>query len=185
MASLQTTQVLDAPHLPVPDGSSSPQPEALHVNIWVRDPEVVATLSAHPEGRSRDDLARSGLKIGILAIQQAQGRIDSETLRKEGERLIEARDPVEQSPVADGPTDDYTQGLFDPHRPLHRIERLVKDGDRSASCGVRWMQPGRLKIAWMNTRSRSVHPAFPRRVKRADGHSPERWTGPEAQQERS
>src|SRR5262249_12007654 len=60
----------------------------LHVDLWIRDQEVVDALLEHTEGRARDDFARTALRIGVLALNQGQGRIDAEVVRREGERLI-------------------------------------------------------------------------------------------------
>jgi hypothetical protein len=43
-----------------------------------------------PEGRRRTDYIRIAIRIGVLALQQAQGRIDTESVRNEGDRLIAA-----------------------------------------------------------------------------------------------
>jgi hypothetical protein len=62
--------------------------EGIHVDLWLRDRDVVTAINAHPEGRRRTDYIRSAIRIGILALQQAQGRIDTESVRNEGDRLI-------------------------------------------------------------------------------------------------
>jgi hypothetical protein len=64
--------------------------EGVHVDLWLRDRDVVAAINAHPEGRRRTDYIRTAIGIGILALQQAQGRIDTESVRNEGDRLIAA-----------------------------------------------------------------------------------------------
>src|SRR6267143_7064871 len=74
----------DAPTLQDNDESSS----AIRLDIWVRDPELVGELKALPEGRRREDFALGALKIGVLALRQAQGRIDTDAVRMEGDRLI-------------------------------------------------------------------------------------------------
>ena len=63
---------------------------SLRLELVLEDPEVVDALSAVPEGRERSQYARTALKIGLLALGQAQGRIDADTVRNEGERLIES-----------------------------------------------------------------------------------------------
>src|SRR5882672_10775702 len=62
--------------------------DAVRLDVWVRDPELVGALEAVPEGRRREDFALGALKIGVLALRQAQGRIDSDAVRMEGDRLI-------------------------------------------------------------------------------------------------
>lgn len=106
----------------------------LHLDLWVREQEVVEALSAYAEGRSRDDFARSALRIGVLALNQAQGRIDAEIVRREGEHLIALlaeklgahHDQLEA--LVTGTLSSYfnpQDGKFN-----ERVERLIKqDGD--------------------------------------------------------
>ncbi len=54
----------------------------------IDDPEVVAALVSRPAKRERDRFVRTALRIGVIALGQAQGRIDGDTVRSEGERLI-------------------------------------------------------------------------------------------------
>lgn len=106
----------------------------LRLELLIEDAECVAALSAVPEGRERARLAKTALRIGILALSQAQGRVDADAVRSEGERLIQS---------LEGRLDDYrrrvdgqlTQTLreyFDPRdgRFSERVERLVRqDGE--------------------------------------------------------
>ena len=72
------------------------------------------------------------LRIGVLALKQAQGRLDADVIRGEGDRLLatlEERLGSHQSSLQDhiaGTMRDY----FDPRsgRFNERVERLVKDG---------------------------------------------------------
>src|SRR5260370_22774763 len=64
--------------------------QCVHLDLWIRESEVAAAITAYPPGRQRDDYIRTAIKIGVLALQQAHGRIDAETVRNEGERLIAA-----------------------------------------------------------------------------------------------
>jgi hypothetical protein len=75
------------------DGAALADPDALAVlrlELDITDPESVNALRAVPEGRARHELARRALRIGVLALEQARGRIDAEALRNEGERLMGA-----------------------------------------------------------------------------------------------
>jgi hypothetical protein len=78
---------------PNPDrfGTDSDDAEdAVHIDLWLRDRDVVTAINAHPEGRRRTDYIRTAIRIGVLALQQVQGRIDTEGVRNEGDRLITA-----------------------------------------------------------------------------------------------
>jgi hypothetical protein len=106
----------------------------IHIDLWIRDTEVVAAIGAHPEGRPRDDYVRTAIKIGVLALQQAHGLIDGETVRNEGERLIailETRLGLYQTQIR-SILSDTLKDYFDPGngRFNERVERLIKhDGD--------------------------------------------------------
>lgn len=65
-----------------------PGPASLTLELEVTDPEVVDELRRHPEGRRRDDFARSALRLGILALRQAQGSLDADLVRRQGEALL-------------------------------------------------------------------------------------------------
>jgi len=122
---------------PNPDrlGTSSDDAEdAVHIDLWFRDRDVVTAINAHPESRRRTDYIRTAIRIGILALQQAQGRIDTESVRNEGDRLIAALEnrlaqyQDQLRSVLGGTLKEY----FDPNdgRFTERVERLIKqDGD--------------------------------------------------------
>ena len=63
--------------------SETEHDNAMHIDLWVSDSEVITALSSYSEGRDRDKFTCSALRIGILALQQAEGRIDGETIRNE------------------------------------------------------------------------------------------------------
>ena len=108
--------------------------DAMEVLIRVIDPEVVAELSAYPEGRARNEFARSALRVGVLAIRQAEGEIDAGAVRQESDRLLAQLGQMlskhQQSVTLQltGTLQEY----FDPASgKFHeRVERLVRqDGD--------------------------------------------------------
>lgn len=109
-------------------------PFALPLELSVSDPELVRELTAYPEGQPRDDYALCALKIGLLALKQARGQIDGDTIRREGDALLAAlSDKLREH--AQGLNDRLTHELkhyFDPEsgRLPERIGRLVKkDGE--------------------------------------------------------
>jgi hypothetical protein len=61
----------------------------LELHLTLTDPETVAALRAHPDGPARTGFATTALRIGVLALQQAGGRLDGDLVRREGERLLE------------------------------------------------------------------------------------------------
>lgn len=110
-------------------GFNNQQLGQLELHLRVTDPEVLAELQRRePEERLRFSLV--ALRVGVLAVRQASGSLDGETLRAEGQRLIESmRQQLDQNDhrlrqeigrFFDGRDGSVTQ----------RLERLVrKDGE--------------------------------------------------------
>jgi hypothetical protein len=115
------------------NGSIAAQ-DALVLNLIIEDPEVVAELKRREEGHPRNLFAASALRIGILALRQAQGSVDAETLRSEGQRLIAElnHELVLGIREIDSKIASNLKQYFDPQTGhfTERVERLVrKDGD--------------------------------------------------------
>lgn len=107
---------------------------ALELVLHVTDRDVRAELEQHEEGRARHDFALDALRIGVLALRQAQGRIDADHVRAEGERLIEhlATALRDHHDTVSRGLDAALQTYFDPAngRFHERVERLVRrDGE--------------------------------------------------------
>jgi len=107
---------------------------SLVLDLVIEDPEVITELKKREEGHSRNLFATSALRIGILALRQAQGSVDAEALKNEGHRLISNLSHELQLRIAD--IDRNIAGnlkqYFDPQSGhfTERVERLVrKDGD--------------------------------------------------------
>jgi len=62
--------------------------EPIYLHLPVTDPETITFLTEAPEGRDRQDLALTALKIGILSLKAARGTVDGTAIRHEGDRLI-------------------------------------------------------------------------------------------------
>jgi hypothetical protein len=62
--------------------------EVVKLQLSVSDPEIVAELLKHPEGDDRNLFAMSSLRLGVLALRQASGMVDTDSVRREGERLV-------------------------------------------------------------------------------------------------
>lgn len=115
------------------DGGSERE-SGLRLDLMIEDPESIAAVVSYPEGRPRNSFVRTALRIGILALNQAQGRIDTESVRNEGDRLV--RDI--EIKLADYRRQTESQlattlkDYFDPQngRFNERVERLVRqDGE--------------------------------------------------------
>ena len=107
---------------------------SLVVSLVLSDPDVVAAVCEHAEGPSRTHFLLTALKVGVLSLRAARGTLDSDTLRREGDRLMEElgmrlntwRGQFEER--VSGSLSHY----FDPQQGtfMERVHRLTKaDGD--------------------------------------------------------
>jgi hypothetical protein len=117
--------------------------DAVHIDLWLRDRDIVTAINAHPGGRRRTDYIRTAIRIGVLALQQAEGRIDTESVRNEGDRLIVALENRLQyqdqlRSVLGGTLKDYsiqmTEGLLNVLSGLSSTMETLKK-----SFALRWM----------------------------------------------
>jgi len=60
----------------------------IQLHLTVADPDIICELMKHPEGEARDLFALSSLRLGVLALRQATGTVDADSVRLEGERLM-------------------------------------------------------------------------------------------------
>jgi hypothetical protein len=108
--------------------------DSLVLNLVIEDPEVITELRRRAEGHVRSTFATSALRIGILALRQAQGNVDAEVVRNEGQRLIAElnRELALGVQQIDSKIAGSLKLYFDPKSGhfTERVERLVrKDGD--------------------------------------------------------
>lgn len=104
------------------------------LTLTVRDPEVVGELARRPDGPERTDYALAALRLGVLALRQASGMLDSQMVHHEGERLISGiRETLtERSTELLNNLKQTVQAYFDPETGLlqQRLGQLVKkDGE--------------------------------------------------------
>lgn len=102
----------------------------LHLDLALTDPEIVAELRRHDE-TTRAEYAARALRIGVIALRQAQGAIDAETVKHQGERLIsEVRELlIERTTQMTNKFDDTLGHYLDDDGTLAlRLHELVKDG---------------------------------------------------------
>lgn len=105
---------------------------SITLDTQIDDPETLAAIISRPGPRERDRFIRTALRIGVIALGQAQGRIDTEQVRDEGDRLIQ----ILQHQLADhqrSTTEKLTDTLrdyFDPNsgRFPERVKQLVGQG---------------------------------------------------------
>jgi hypothetical protein len=133
MASLATINDLGKKP-PVAVAASIASEDSLVLNLVIDDPEVSTELRRRAEGHARNTFAVSALRIGILALRQAQGNVDAEVVRNEGQRLIAelSRELALGVQQIDSKIAGSLKLYFDPQSGhfTERVERLVrKDGD--------------------------------------------------------
>ena len=74
-----------APILTKPAGTSEPA----IVTFAVNDPEVLLAMAEYPDGPARTNFLTTALKVGVLSLKAASASLDTDTVRAEGERLME------------------------------------------------------------------------------------------------
>jgi len=109
-------------------------PFSLPLELVVRDAEIIAELASYPEGAERLDFASQALRIGVLALKQARGRIDADLVRQESERMLTElqRGLNEHAQLVQTRLTGSLKEYFDPQdgRFHERVERLVqRDGE--------------------------------------------------------
>lgn len=106
----------------------------VELHLSITDSELCAELETYEEGAPRDDFSIDALRIGILALRRAQGRIDTDRIRAEGERLIAGFESLlaERQRAMSQDLSASLKNYFDPEggRFTERVERLIRhDGE--------------------------------------------------------
>jgi hypothetical protein len=109
-------------------------PATFFLELRVTDRDTIAELCLRPEGEPREEYALQALRIGVLALRQARGQIDTDAIERESQRMLANLQHQLQSHAAQmqqqlaGSLKEY----FDPEsgRFHERVERLIKqDGE--------------------------------------------------------
>jgi hypothetical protein len=117
-----------------PNSDEQAIPQLLRLDLTIRDTDLITEILSYPEGRIRQDFIETCLRIGALALKQAEGQIDAQVVRNEGEQIMNSLqftlDTHRESVVKQIGTSlkDY----FDPDsgRLEERLSRLLKhDGE--------------------------------------------------------
>lgn len=116
------------------DDDTQSLPYSLPLELTVKDREVIRALCEYPDDDARAEFALRALRIGVLALEQAQGQIDAGAVRHEGERLlanVESALKQHQDLLNERMTRQL-QEYFNPQngRFQERLERLIRqDGE--------------------------------------------------------
>jgi len=104
------------------------------VTFAVSDPEVLLALSEYVDGPARTNFLVTALKVGVLSLKAARGTLDSDTVRREGDHLMEQLG--ERLNAWRGKFEERVTGTlahyFDPNLGtfVERVNRLTRaDGD--------------------------------------------------------
>ena len=60
----------------------------LELELTVVDRETIEDLLAYPAGADRERFALDALRIGVLALRQARGRVDADLIQRETQRML-------------------------------------------------------------------------------------------------
>jgi hypothetical protein len=71
-------------------GASIAKASQCRLELDIGDPLVAEALLAYLDGAERDAYAFTALRIGVQALNQAQGRLDADVVRGEGGRILGA-----------------------------------------------------------------------------------------------
>jgi hypothetical protein len=109
-------------------------PRALTLTLEIEDFDTIEAISQFPTGEQREAFALKALKIGVLALGQARGQIDTVAVRGECEKMLVAlQGQLQQHAGAlQQKLAGSLQEYFDPQngRFHDRVERLIKrDGE--------------------------------------------------------
>ncbi|MCE9605830.1 MAG: hypothetical protein K8U03_13120 [Planctomycetia bacterium] len=109
-------------------------PGEMSLRLEVDDPETIAALAQFAEGAQREAFALKALRIGVLALGQARGQIDTVAVRGECERMLVSLQSQlgEHARSIQQKLAGSLQEYFDPQngRFHDRVERLIKrDGE--------------------------------------------------------
>ena len=113
--------------------SENPRPAELPfrmlLELNVEDPETIRALSEREEGHPRELFALEAMKIGVLALRHAGGRLDADLIHRESHRLVEQLRSLfnDHSRQAHDRLSGALREYFDPDngRFSERVERLV------------------------------------------------------------
>jgi hypothetical protein len=61
----------------------------IFVTMALTDAEVIAAVSEFPVGPARNEFVSACVKVGVLALRAARGVVDGDTIRNEGNRLVD------------------------------------------------------------------------------------------------
>ena len=73
---------------PISTRPANENARAVRLVLCVTDAEVIDELEERPEGPDREAFAKQALRIGVLALRQASGAIDAQSIQREADRML-------------------------------------------------------------------------------------------------
>jgi hypothetical protein len=112
----------------------------VHLDLTVTDRETVVELLKYEDESARDDYALSALKVGVLAIRQACGVVDAQSIQEECQKFIDVVGETLNSHSESMSTQVGTllAKYFDPSNGEfnQRLDRLIRrDGELESLLG--------------------------------------------------
>ena len=110
------------------------QVRALQLTLTISDPEVLHELEKRADGPVRDAFATQAMRLGVLALRQANGSLDADVIRREGDQLLSSVETVlrERTTELSGTLAKTMVQYLDPTSGAlpQRLEQLTRpDGD--------------------------------------------------------
>ena len=105
----------------------------MELHLRISDPELREELEKHEEREKRKLFAIQAMRIGVMANHHAQGQIDAEKIRREGDRIIENTKSVltKYFNPNDGQFHQRIRQLIEENEELEQIICKQIDGDNS------------------------------------------------------
>ncbi len=136
--------------LEIEEPTRSPQQEPVIVTFAVNDPEVLQALSEFPEGPARTDFMVIAMKVGVLSLKLARGSLDTEGMRREGERIMGALTERLSSwrELVGGEVASTLAHYFDPQDGTFtdRVHRLTRADGELATVMQQQIQAGESRL---------------------------------------
>lgn len=115
--------------------------EPIYLHLSVIDLETIAALSEASEGRDRQELALTALRIGILSLKAARGTVDGAAIRQEGDRFLGTFEErlCKRRELMDEALGGTLRSYFDPASGAftERVQRLLRhDGELAMVIGA-------------------------------------------------
>jgi hypothetical protein len=108
--------------------------DAVELHLTVTDRDTIDELASYASDEERELFALRALRIGVLALRQARGRVDADLIQREAQRMLAAMQgqlTAHAAQVQDKLTSSLKE-YFDPEsgRFHERVQQLVKqDGE--------------------------------------------------------